>query len=160
MPINAWVATVPCCSVASVCKRLQASGIERGRSSVQEYMKAEHWPAKQVKRVEILVFLCHFFFFGRTLLGGWCRLIASHDQKNLQEFMTFSSSSRAVQKRVQRRELGRTILRALFSVRHVSEPFFSFLHVSPGWSTASHPCPMSCWHQNATIVGPGSGSAW
>ena len=29
-------------------KRLQASGIERGRSSVQRLMTAEHWPAKQV----------------------------------------------------------------------------------------------------------------
>ena len=47
MLVNAWVATVPCCSVASVRKRLQASRIERGRSSVQEYMKAEHWPAKR-----------------------------------------------------------------------------------------------------------------
>ena len=31
MLINAWVATVPCCSIASVRKSLQASGIERGR---------------------------------------------------------------------------------------------------------------------------------
>ena len=46
--INASIATVPCCTVANVRKRLQASGIERGRSSVQEYMKAEHWRAKQV----------------------------------------------------------------------------------------------------------------
>ena len=58
MLINAWVATVPCCSVATVRIRLEASGIERGRSSVQEYTKAEHWPAKQVICVEILVFLC------------------------------------------------------------------------------------------------------
>ena len=64
MLINAWVATVQCCSVASVRKRLQASGIERGRSSVQEYMKAELWPAKQVICVEILVFLCLSYFFG------------------------------------------------------------------------------------------------
>ena len=38
----------PCCTGASVSKHLQASGIERGRSSVQEHMKAEHWTAKQV----------------------------------------------------------------------------------------------------------------
>ena len=56
--VDAGVATVPHCSVASVHKRLQASGVERGRNSVQEYMKAEHWPAKQVICVEILVFLC------------------------------------------------------------------------------------------------------
>ena len=62
MLINAWVATVPCCSVVSVRKRLQASGIERGRSSFQEYMKAEHWPAKQMICFEILVFLCQFYF--------------------------------------------------------------------------------------------------
>ena len=31
MLINAWVATAPCCAVASVRKCLQASGIERGR---------------------------------------------------------------------------------------------------------------------------------
>ena len=55
MLINAWVATVPCCSVATVRKRLQASGIERGHNSVLEYMMAEHWPAKQVIRVEIFV---------------------------------------------------------------------------------------------------------
>ena len=59
MLINAR-ATVPCCSVASVSKRLQASGIERGRRSVQEYMKAEHWPAKQVICVEIHVFSAIF----------------------------------------------------------------------------------------------------
>ena len=46
--INAWISVEPRCTVASVRKRLQASGIECGRSSVQEYMKAEHWPAKQV----------------------------------------------------------------------------------------------------------------
>ena len=34
MLINAW-------DVAGVRKCVQASGIERGRSSVQEYMKAE-----------------------------------------------------------------------------------------------------------------------
>ena len=62
--MNAWIANVPCCSVASVRKRLQASGIERSRSTVQEYVKAEHWPANQVMCVEILVFLCHFFFCG------------------------------------------------------------------------------------------------
>ena len=33
--INAWAATVPCCSVASVRKRPQASGTERGGSSVR-----------------------------------------------------------------------------------------------------------------------------
>ena len=43
------IAETQCCTVASVRKRLQASGIERGRSSAQEYMKVEHWPAKQVK---------------------------------------------------------------------------------------------------------------
>ena len=32
--INAWSAVVPCCTVASVRKRLQASGIERGSSTV------------------------------------------------------------------------------------------------------------------------------
>ena len=58
MLINAWVASVPCCSAASGRKCLQASGIERGRSSVQRLMMAKHWPAKQVVCVEILVFLC------------------------------------------------------------------------------------------------------
>ena len=53
MLINAWVATVTCSSVASVRKRLLASGIERGRTSVQEYMKTYHWPAKQLICVEI-----------------------------------------------------------------------------------------------------------
>ena len=33
---TSWVATVPCCSVASVRKRLQASGIERSRRSEAE----------------------------------------------------------------------------------------------------------------------------
>ena len=33
---------------ASVRKSLQASGIERSRRSVQDYVSAEHWPAKQV----------------------------------------------------------------------------------------------------------------
>ena len=46
--VNAWIPLEPCCTVASVRKRLQASGIERGRSSVQRLMTAEHWPAKQV----------------------------------------------------------------------------------------------------------------
>ena len=46
--INAWIAVEACCTVASVCKRLQASGIERSRRSVQDYVSAEHWPAKQV----------------------------------------------------------------------------------------------------------------
>ena len=64
MLINAWIPVEQCCTVASVRKRLQASGIERSRSSVQEYMKAVHWPAKQVMCVEILVFLCHSVFFG------------------------------------------------------------------------------------------------
>ena len=45
---NACIFVEPCCTVAG--KRLQASGIERGRSSGQEYMKAEHWPAMQVIR--------------------------------------------------------------------------------------------------------------
>ena len=62
MLINAWVATAPCCSVASVRKRLQASGIERSRRSVQRLMTAEHWPAKHVICVEILVFLCQSYF--------------------------------------------------------------------------------------------------
>ena len=57
--INAWVAAVPCCLVASVRKRLQASGIERGRRP-----QAEHWLGKQVICVEILVFLCHSYLFG------------------------------------------------------------------------------------------------
>ena len=35
--INALVAAVPCCSVTSVRKRLQAFGIERGGSSVQAH---------------------------------------------------------------------------------------------------------------------------
>ena len=48
--INAWISVDPCCTVASVRKRLQASGIERSRRSVHEYMAAEHWPAKQVIR--------------------------------------------------------------------------------------------------------------
>ena len=34
--------------------------IERGHSSVQEYMKAEHWPAEQVVCGTILVFLCQY----------------------------------------------------------------------------------------------------
>ena len=38
----------PCCAVALVRKRLQASGTERGRSSVQRLMKAEHSPAQPV----------------------------------------------------------------------------------------------------------------
>ena len=59
--INALVATVPCCSVASVHKRLLASGIERARSSVQKLMKAEHWPAKQVICVEFLLSLPFLF---------------------------------------------------------------------------------------------------
>ena len=46
--MNAWISVEPCCTVAGVRKRLQASGIERG--SVQEYTKAEYWPAKQVIR--------------------------------------------------------------------------------------------------------------
>ena len=46
--INARISVDPCCTVASVRKRLQASGIERSRRSVHEYMAAEHWPAKQV----------------------------------------------------------------------------------------------------------------
>ena len=46
--INIWVSVWPCCTVAGVRKRLQASGIERGRSGVQRLMTAEHWPAKQV----------------------------------------------------------------------------------------------------------------
>ena len=50
MLINAWIPVDPCCTVASVRKRLQASGIERSRRSVYEYMAAEHWPAKQVIR--------------------------------------------------------------------------------------------------------------
>ena len=37
---------------ASVRKRLQASGIELGRSSVQECMKAEQWPAKQTNHIQ------------------------------------------------------------------------------------------------------------
>ena len=48
--VNAWISVDPCCTVASVRKRLQASGIERSRRSVLEYMAAEHWPAKQVIR--------------------------------------------------------------------------------------------------------------
>ena len=40
--INDWIAVEPCCTVASVCKRLQASGIERSRRSVQNYVSAEH----------------------------------------------------------------------------------------------------------------------
>ena len=48
--INAWISFDPCCTVASVRKRLQASGVERSRRSVHEHMKAEHWPAKQVIR--------------------------------------------------------------------------------------------------------------
>ena len=47
--INAWIAGVPCSTVACVHKSLQASGIERRRSSVQEDVNEEHWPAKQVK---------------------------------------------------------------------------------------------------------------
>ena len=62
--INAWISVDPCCTVASVRKRLQASGIERGRRSVHEYMQAEHWPAKQVICVEIRAFLCHSCCFG------------------------------------------------------------------------------------------------
>ena len=46
--INAWISVESCCTVAGVRKRLQPSGIERGRSSAQEYMKAEHRLAKQV----------------------------------------------------------------------------------------------------------------
>ena len=34
--------------VARTLVSANVSGIERGHSSVQEYMKAEHWPAKQV----------------------------------------------------------------------------------------------------------------
>ena len=34
--INAWISADPCCTVASVRKRLQASGIERSRRSVHE----------------------------------------------------------------------------------------------------------------------------
>ena len=48
--INAWISVDPRCTVAGVRKRLQASGIERSRRSVHEYMAAEHWPAKQVVR--------------------------------------------------------------------------------------------------------------
>ena len=47
--VGGIVADAPCCTVASVRKCLQASGIDRGRSNVQEYMMAEHGPAKQVK---------------------------------------------------------------------------------------------------------------
>ena len=50
MLINAWIPVEPCCTIASVRKCLQASGIERNRRSVHEYMAAEHWPAKQVIR--------------------------------------------------------------------------------------------------------------
>ena len=48
--VNAWISVDPCCTVASVRKRLQAPGIERSRRSVHGYMAAEHWPAKQVIR--------------------------------------------------------------------------------------------------------------
>ena len=46
--INAWISVDPCCTVASVRKLLQASGIERSRRSLHEYVAAGHWPAKQV----------------------------------------------------------------------------------------------------------------
>ena len=48
--INTWISVEPCCTVAGVRKRLQASGIERGRSSVQSLMTAGHRPAKHVIR--------------------------------------------------------------------------------------------------------------
>ena len=55
--INAWVATVPCCAkspvFANVCKRLTPSA---AGAAVQEHMKAEHWPAKQVTCGTILCF--------------------------------------------------------------------------------------------------------
>ena len=35
--INTWISVEPCCTVAGVRKRLQASGIERGRSSVEAH---------------------------------------------------------------------------------------------------------------------------
>ena len=57
------IANTPCCTVDSVLKRLQASGIEFCRSSVQEYMKAEHWPAKQVICGTIHASLPFFFYF-------------------------------------------------------------------------------------------------
>ena len=54
--INAWISVDPCCTVASVRKRRQASRIERSRRSVHEYMAAEHWPAKQVIRGKMMIF--------------------------------------------------------------------------------------------------------
>ena len=56
--INAWISIDACCTVASVRKRLQASGIERSRRSVHEYTAAEHWPPKQVIRGKNDVFFC------------------------------------------------------------------------------------------------------
>ena len=44
--INKRISVEPCGTVAGP----QASGIERSRRSVHEYMAAEHWPAKQVVR--------------------------------------------------------------------------------------------------------------
>ena len=35
--INTWISVEPCCTVTGVRKRLQASGIERGRSSVEAH---------------------------------------------------------------------------------------------------------------------------
>ena len=42
------VADTPCCTVATIRRRLQAPGIERSRRIVQGYMAAEHRPAKHV----------------------------------------------------------------------------------------------------------------
>ena len=50
--------------MASVRKSRQAVGIERSTSTIQEYMKAKHWPAKQVICVEILVSLRQSCFGG------------------------------------------------------------------------------------------------
>ena len=60
---------MPCYTDASIRKRLQATGFERGRSSVQDYMTAEHWPANQVVFWLTLRFVFNVFHISVTLVG-------------------------------------------------------------------------------------------
>ena len=55
---TSWVATVPCCSVASVRKRLQASGIERSRRSEAKKLHSECCSCKSHNSRSFHAILC------------------------------------------------------------------------------------------------------
>ena len=84
--IHVWVATVPCCPIASVRKRLQASGIERSRSSKAKKQRSEEAAKRRIDTFlavstpfsalfqATLQTIFTPFLLARLCLGALCRI--------------------------------------------------------------------------------------